>query len=235
MVSHSAFLECVLGPVKLFQNQKASSLLVSPVRKTAHWTRTWGYRTVLWKERRVPDSVLRHAKVLRQTQGTVVVPVFKRNSAISVRESENSWFQVVWFQYFVDIHGSLNYLIFLPSQMDPDSPPLRYRPTELVNNNMLLQRYILEGIVTSSLLCLVDCSLWERLAAVSWGHSDGLVASCQQLRSAPHPEIILELQVICFICGHVPFLHPNMAFVFFPLISGYAKFVLCVSLKSLFW
>ena len=51
--------------------------------------------------------MLRHAKVLRQTQGTVVVPVFKRNSAISVRESENSWFQVVWFQYFVDIHGSL--------------------------------------------------------------------------------------------------------------------------------
>lgn len=146
-----------------------------------------GGRTVLWKECRVPDSVLRHAKVLKQTHGTVVVPVFKRNSAISVRESENSWFQVVWFQYFVDIHGSLNYLIFLPSQVDPDSPPLRYRPTELVNNNMLLQRYILEGIVTSFLLCLVDCSLWERLAAVSWGHSDGLVASCQQLRSAPLP------------------------------------------------
>ena len=41
----------------------------------------------------------------------------------------------------------------------------------------------------------------------------------------PPAEIILELQEICFICGHVPLLHPNMAFVFFALISGYAKFV----------
>lgn len=31
-----------------------------------------------------------------------------------------------------------------------------------------------------------------------------------------------------YICGHVPLLHPNMAFVFFPLISGYAKILLSV-------
>ena len=36
----------------------------------------------------------------------------------------------------------MNYLIFLPSQVDPDAPPLRYRPTELVNNNVLLQRLL---------------------------------------------------------------------------------------------
>lgn len=35
---------------------------------------------------------------------------------------------------------SINYLLFLPSKEDPDSIPLKYRLTELVIDNMLLQR-----------------------------------------------------------------------------------------------
>lgn len=140
------------------------SLLFSPVGKNMHWSTDLGGCIVQWKEPRFPGCGLRCTEVLQQAH--------RDRDTLHFQKKQQCLLGTMWSTSsrlfnlsirsccvpFDDVHRSFKCVHILFDI--PPSSPLKCGMTEfVVEITCYFSSRCLEGIVISSLLCLLDCSL----------------------------------------------------------------------------